>query len=202
MSLNPAHILSAFMVMFAVIDITGSIPVIIDIKNRGNEIQAGKAAAAAFAILILFLFGGNGMLKLFGVDISSFAIAGALVLFAIAVEMIMGIELFKNQVKGSASIVPIAFPLVAGAGSMTTLISLRTQFSWAEIVVALILNMVIVYIVLRFTHFFERLLGEVGVLILRKLFGVILLAISVKLFVSNLAVFIDTILPSMQNITH
>ena len=199
-SLNWSDIASAFMVLFAVIDITGSIPIIIDIKSKGNVIQAEKASLVSLLIMLVFLFLGKGVLGIFGVDISSFAIAGALVLFALAIEMVMGVELFKNHIQGGASIVPIAFPLIAGAGSMTTLISLRSAYNWPEIVIALILNVIIVYIVLKYTHVIERILGDVGVLILRKLFGIILLAISIKLFMSNLAIFVDQIWPSLQNL--
>lgn len=194
-------ILSAFMVLFAVIDITGSIPIIIDIKQKGNVIEAGKATLVSFVIMVSFLFLGKGILGIFGVDISSFAIAGALVLFALAIEMVMGIEIFKNHVQGGASIVPIAFPLIAGAGSMTTLLSLRAEFHWLNILAALVLNMGVVYLVLLYTDFIARILGQVGVMILRKLFGIILLAISIKLFMSNMATFIDHILPSMHNLS-
>ncbi len=199
MAFSVMDVFSAFMVLFAVIDITGSVPIIIDIKQKGNEVEAGKATIVSFLIMISFLFLGKSLLNLFGVDISSFAIAGALILFALAIEMVMGIEIFKSNTPGGASIVPIAFPLVAGAGSMTTLLSLRAEFHWITIVIALVFNLGIVYLVLKYTDFIAKILGEVGVVILRKLFGIILLAISIKLFMSNLAKFIDQILPSLEN---
>ena len=201
MILNLTDIVSAFMVLFAVIDITGSIPIILDIKAKGGVVESGKATLVSFLIMVVFLFLGKTMLNIFGVDISSFAIAGALVLFALAIEMVMDVELFKTNTPAGASIVPIAFPLIAGAGSMTTLLALRAEYHWANILVALVLNLAVVYLVLRYTHLIGRFLGDVGVHILRKLFGIILLAISIKLFMSNLATFIDQILPSMQNIS-
>jgi len=199
MSLNLLDILSTFMVLFAVIDITGSIPIIIGIKEKGGIIEAGKASIVAFLIMIVFLFAGTSVLGLFGVDISSFAIAGAIVLFFLALEMVMGINLFKDHSSGSASIVPLAFPLIAGAGSMTTLLALRAEYDVANIVVALILNMVLVYVVLRLTHVFQRILGVNGIHVLRKMFGIILLAISIKLFMSNLAISLGKFFPNTFN---
>ena len=199
MEFNILHIISSFMVLFAVIDITGSIPIIIDLKEKGGKIEAGKATLVAFLIMIVFLFAGTSILGLFGVDISSFAIAGAMVLFFLALEMILGISLFKDHSSGSASIVPLAFPLIAGAGSMTTLLSLRAEYHVSNIVVALVLNMVVVYIILRLTRFFERILGQNGIMILRKMFGIILLAISVKLFMSNLAISLGKFFPGLIN---
>lgn len=178
-------ILSVFMVMFAVIDIPGAIPIIIDIKAKQGKISALKATIAAFVIFILFLFGGERILELFGVDISSFAIAGSFIIFFIALEMVLGIELFKSEETGGASIVPIAFPLVAGAGSITTLLSLRAEYSTQDIIVAIALNMIIVYFVLKATRIIEKILGKAGTHILRKVFGIILLAIAVKLFLNN-----------------
>lgn len=192
-------IVSSFMVLFAVIDITGSIPIIIDLKEKGGKIEAGKATLVAFVIMIVFLFAGTTVLGLFGVDISSFAIAGAMVLFFLALEMVLGIRLFRDHTSGSASVVPLAFPLIAGAGSMTTLLSLRAEYEVSNIVVALVLNMVVVYVVLRLTRFFERMLGQNGIMILRKMFGIILLAISIKLFMSNLAVSLGKFFPNLIN---
>ncbi len=199
MEINFVDILSVFMVLFAVIDITGSIPIIIDIKEKGGKIEAGMAALVSLLIMIVFLFAGTSVLGLFGVDISSFAIAGAIVLFFLALEMIMGISLFKDHTTGSASIVPLAFPLIAGAGSMTTLLSLRAEYDVVNIVIALVLNIIIVYIVLRLTHVFQRFLGVNGIHVLRKMFGIILLAISIKLFMSNLAVSIGKFFPNAIN---
>ena len=197
MTLNFLDILSVFMVLFAVIDITGSIPIIIDIKHKGGVIQAGKATLVAFLIMLIFLFGGLNVLKLFGVDLSSFAIAGAFVLFFLALEMILGVTIFKDSIGANASIVPLAFPLIAGAGSMTTLLSLRAEYGLSEIIIALILNMILVYIVLKLTHVFQKLLGPNGIAILRKMFGIILLAISVKLFMSNIAISLAKFFPGL-----
>jgi multiple antibiotic resistance protein len=185
MHLNLLDIISVFMVMFAVIDIFGSIPIILSIKNKGGQIKAGQASIVAFLVFMTFLFLGEQILNLFGVDISSFAIAGSFIILFLALEMVLGVELFKTEAAASASIFPIAFPLVAGAGSITTLISLRAEYEYINIIVAIILNMMVVYLVLRLTHWFEKILGETGVMILKKFFGIILLAIAIKLFVSN-----------------
>jgi len=175
------------MVLFAVIDITGSVPIIIDIKQKGGIIQAGKATVVAFFIMLIFLFGGLNVLKLFGVDLSSFAIAGSFILFLLGLEMVLGVTIFKDHIGANASIVPLAFPLIAGAGSMTTLLSLRAEYGLPEIIIAMILNMIIVYIVLKMTHVFQKVFGPNGIAILRKMFGIILLAIAIKLFMSNVA---------------
>ena len=200
MQLDLIQIFSAFMVLFAIIDIMGSIPIIIDIKNKGNVIEAGKASLVAYFITMLFLFVGEDLLGLFGVDISSFAIAGSFILFLLALEMILGIELFKNDAPGgkknTASIVPIAFPLIAGAGSITSLLSLRAEYDTINIAIALTLNIIVVYVVLKLTHVFERVLGEGGIHVLRKVFGIILLAISIKLFMSNVAESIHIFFPT------
>ncbi len=186
MDISILHIFSAFMVMFAVIDIFGSIPIILGIKAKGGKIQAGKASLVALIIFILFLFLGESLLKLFGVDISSFAIAGSIIILFLALEMVLGIELFKEEESTSgASIVPIAFPLIAGAGSITTLLSLRAEYNQVNIIIALILNMVIVYFVLKSTKYLGNILGKGGIYILKKIFGIILLAIAIKLFLSN-----------------
>lgn len=185
MGINLLDIFSAFMVMFAVIDILGSIPIILTIKNKGGHIKAGQASIVAFLLLLAFHFLGERILSLFGVDISSFAIAGSFIILFLALEMVLGIEFFKSDAPASASIVPIAFPLVAGAGSITTLISLRAEYESINIIIALMLNMVVVYLVLKMTRWFERILGDAGILILKKFFGIILLAIAVKLFMSN-----------------
>ena len=174
------------MVMFAVIDIFGSIPIILGIKSKGVKIQAGKVSIVALIIFILFLFLGESLLKLFGVDISSFAIAGSIIILFLALEMVLGIELFKEDGSSSgASIFPIAFPLIAGAGSITTLLSLRAEYNHITIIIALILNMVVVYFVLKSAKLLEKILGKGGIYILKKVFGIILLAIAIKLFISN-----------------
>ena len=189
------EIISAFVVVFAVIDITGLVPIIIDLKEKGNEINAGKAAFYSLFSFIVFLFMGNMMLQLFNVDISSFAIAGSLVIFVMAIEMIFGVEIFKmDGPAGSATIVPIVFPLIAGAGSFTTLLSLRALYSLLDIIIALVLNILIIYIVIKRVNIIEKLLGKGGVYVLRKFFGIILLAISVRMFIDNLTKLLSTLL--------
>jgi len=185
MHFNIVDIFSIFMVLFAIIDIPGSIPIIIDIKSKSGDINAMQITLVSLGIMLLFLFVGEPLLGLFGVDISSFAIAGSFVIFLLSMEMVLGIELFKHHDTQGASIVPIAFPLIAGAGSLTTLLSLKAQYATENIVVALILNMIAVYFALKATTFFEKLLGKTGTHILRKVFGIILLAIAIKLFTSN-----------------
>lgn len=173
------------MILFAVIDIMGSIPLIISLRQKVGHIQSEKASIVAAGIMIVFLFLGESILKYLGVDINSFAVAGALILFIIALEMVLGVNLIKDEEPKSASIVPLAFPLIAGAGSMTTIVSLRAEFEAQNIVVAIIINCILVYVVLKSAAWLEKLLGEGGLNVLRKVFGVILLAIAVKLFSEN-----------------
>jgi len=178
-------VFSVFMVLFAVIDITGAIPFILELKRKSGEIEAGKASIVAYLILLMFLFIGEPFLKLFGVDISSFAIAGSFVLLFLGLEMVLGIEFFKFESIKNTSIFPLAFPLIAGAGSMTTIISLKAAYDMWTIFIALSLNMVIVYLVLKATKMVERILSPTGILIMTKVFGIILLAIAIRLFLSN-----------------
>lgn len=192
LQLSIKEIFTAFMVLFAVIDITGSTPIIINLNATGKQIQAGKAALLSWILMVVFLFAGDALLKLFNVDISSFAIAGALVLLVLAVEMIFGVEIFRNDGPGgNATIVPVVFPLVAGAGTLTTALSLRAECHVTNLIVAITLNMLLVYIVLRHAWLVERILGKNGVYILRKLFGIILLAMSIRLFISNLTLLLE-----------
>ncbi|MCK4699090.1 MAG: MarC family protein [Bacteroidales bacterium] len=191
MNFNFVEIFASFMVLFAIIDIPGSIPIIIDIKNKTGKIQAGKATIVAFSIMFAFLFIGKPLLGIFGVDISSFAIAGSFIVLLIALEMVLGVEIFKNNDPGAGSIVPIAFPLIAGAGSITTLLSLKAEYATENIAVALLVNMAIVYLVLKLTRWVEKFLGPTGIAILRKVFGIILLAIAVKLFITNTGIEIN-----------
>ncbi|MBN2521119.1 MAG: MarC family protein [Bacteroidales bacterium] len=186
MHLNIREIISAFMVMFAIIDITGSIPIIIDIKEKTGGIEPGKATLVSFGLILTFFFIGEPFLGIFGVDINSFAVAGAIVILIIGLEMIIGVQFFKHESKKGASIVPIAFPLIAGAGSFTTIISLKAEYQTINILIGVILNMVIVYIVLRSTEYFVKLLGYTGIQVLKKFFGIILLAIAIKLFAANI----------------
>src|SRR4030043_613400 len=159
MHLDIVEILAAFMVLFAIIDIPGSIPIIIDIKSKTGDVNAGKVTLVSFAIFLAFLFIGNPLLGVFGIDVSSFAIAGSFIIFLIAMEMILGIELFKQDSHGKGSIFPIAFPLMPGAGSITTILSLKAEYQTINILIALILNMILVYFVLRLTIVFEKILG-------------------------------------------
>ncbi len=198
MEFSIIDILSVFMVLFAVIDIFGSIPLIIDMKAKGNKIEAGKTTLISFLILTLFLFVGEALLKVFGVDIESFAIAGSFIIFFLALEMVLDIEVFKgNTGTDSASVVPLAFPIIAGAGSITTLLSLRAEYSYLNIMIALLLNMIVVFIVLRTTKYIEKMLGQTGITILRKIFGIILLSIAIKLFMSNIASSVATHFPGL-----
>ena len=179
------EIITVSMVLFAVIDIVGSIPIIVNLKAKVGVIESEKASIVAGLIMIIFLFVGEGFLKIIGIDVHSFAVAGSFVLFFLALEMILGIHIYKDEEASSASIVPLAFPLIAGAGTMTTLLSLRSQFHTINIVVAIILNIVLVYIVLKSSAKIEKMLGQNGLGVVRKTFGVVLLAIAVKLFAAN-----------------
>jgi multiple antibiotic resistance protein len=185
MNLDFREIATATMVLFAVIDIVGSIPVILDLRAKFGHIHSEKATLVSAGIMIAFLFVGEEILKLIGIDANSFAVAGSFVLFFLALEMILGIRLYKEDKATSASIVPIAFPLIAGAGTMTTLLSLRSQFQTANIIVAIFLNIILVYLVLKSSSKIEKMLGENGLSIIRKVFGIVLLAIAVKLFAAN-----------------
>lgn len=179
------EVLAAFMVLFAIIDIPGSIPIIIDIKAKSGKVKPVEVTLVSFFILLAFLMIGDPLLGIFGIDVSSFAIAGSFIIFLIAMEMIMGIEIFKQDSHSGGSIFPIAFPLIAGAGSITTILSLKAEYSSINIFIALALNMVLIYLVLRLTTLFEKILGIGGLQILKKVFGVILLSIAIKLFLTN-----------------
>jgi multiple antibiotic resistance protein len=185
MHLSFIEIFATFMVLFAIIDIPGSIPIILDIKAKTGDIEPGKTSFVAFGIFMAFLFIGSPLLSVFGIDVSSFAIAGSFIIFLIGMEMVLGIELFKHSSSGGGSIVPIAFPLIAGAGSITTILSLKAEYQTINIFIALILNMIIVYFVLKITSTFEKILGIAGLEILKKVFGIILLSIAIKLFLTN-----------------
>ena len=190
--LNLKEIVTAFMVLFAIIDITGSVPVILELKERNGKVEAGKAALISFAMLVVFLFMGEAVLRFFNVDNTSFAIAGAIVLIAVAIEMTFNVTLFKSDAsQESGTIVPLVFPLIAGAGSLTTCLSLRAECSAINIIIAIALNMIVVYFVIKKVNWVEKLLGKGGIYILRKMFGVILLAMSVKLIVTNLSLLLN-----------
>src|ERR1700744_3508848 len=183
--LNFREIISVTMILFAIIDILGAIPVIIEMRQRVGHIQSEKASIAVLVLMIGFLFAGNELLDIIGLDIASFAIAGSLVIFFIAMEMILGIKVFKEEMPETLSIVPLAFPLIAGAGTMTTLLSLKSQYQTQNIIVGIVLNTLFVYLVLKNVKWLERLLGKTGLSILRKAFWVILLGLALKLFRSN-----------------
>ena len=178
------------MILFAVIDIIGNIPIVIDLRKKVGHIQSEKAAVIAGVIMTLFLFLGKSILNLIGIDVNSFAVAGAFILFFIALEMILGITLYKQEDTNpvTASVFPLAFPLIAGPGSLTTLLSLRAEFRVENIILAIILNVIIIYIVLKTSSKIERILGVNGINIIRKVFGVVLLAIAVKLFAHNIKI--------------
>ena len=192
MKIDFIEIFASFMVLFAIIDILGSVPIILDLKAKTGDIKPAKITLIAFIIMLCFLFVGEPLLGIFGVDISSFAIAGSVVVFLIGIEMILGRELFKlsSSDKGGA-IVPLAFPLIAGAGAITTIISLEAEYEIINIFIALILNMVFVYFVLKLTGWFGKVLGPSGLDIIKKFFGVILLAIAIRLFLSNTGIIIN-----------
>lgn len=182
-----AEVGTATMVLFAVIDIIGSIPIIIDLKKKTGKIHPVKTTLVATCIMLSFLIVGEQILGVIGVDVRSFAVAGSFILFFMALEMVLGVNFFKEEEHQhkTASIVPLAFPVIAGAGSMTSIISLRAEFAMVNIAVAIIINMAFVHVVLILTKKLEKLLGEGGIAVLRKVFGIILLAIAVKLFSSN-----------------
>ncbi len=186
MNFNFREIATASMVLFAVIDILGSIPIIISLRNKVGHIQSGKASIVAACLMVAFLFVGEEILNLIGIDINSFAVAGAFVIFFMAIEMILGVTLYKDNQPASASIVPIAFPLIAGAGTMTSILALRAEYYVENIIAAIIINVIFVYLVLKSSKQIGKLLGENGLNVIRKVFGVILLAIAVKLFASNI----------------
>lgn len=182
---NLKEIATATMVLFAVIDIIGSIPIIINLRQKVGHIQSEKTAVVSAVLLIIFLFLGKEILNLVGVTVESFAVAGSFILFFLALEMILGISLYKDDEPESASIVPMAFPLIAGAGSLTTILSLRSAYYVENIIVAILLNIFFVYIVLKSSKGIEHILGKQGINVIRKVFGVILLAIAVKFFADN-----------------
>lgn len=180
------QIATSSMILFAVIDIVGSIPIIIGLRNKVGHIQSEKASIVAAIMMVAFLFVGEEILNLIGIDVNSFAVAGAFIIFFLALEMILGITIYKDDEPESASIVPIAFPLIAGAGTMTSLLSLRAEYHVENIIVAILINILFVYFVLKLSKRIEKILGKTGISIIRKVFGVILLAIAVKLFATNI----------------
>ncbi len=193
--INFVEIFGAFIVMAAIIDIFGSIPIFMSMKEQNKTIKAGQACLTALALFLAFFFAGDALLKLFGIDAASFAVAGSFVLFILAVEMILGREIIKNDGgSGGASIVPIAFPLIAGPGALTALLSLRADYAVVNIMIALLLNIALDYFVIRSLDRVQKLLGPNLIFILRKFFGVILLAIAVNMFVNNISVIIQNVM--------
>ena len=188
MTVDFIQVFTAFMVLFAVIDIVGNIPIIIDLRKKVGHIQSEKASVIAGGIMILFLFLGQSLLSLIGIDVNSFAVAGSFILFFIALEMILGITLYEEEDENTitATVFPLAFPLIAGPGSLTTLLSLRAEFDLQNIIIAVFLNVIFIYVVLKTSTKIERFIGPNGIKIIRKVFGVILLAIAVKLFAHNI----------------
>jgi multiple antibiotic resistance protein len=188
MMVNLKEIAPVTIILFSIIDIVGSIPVIIDLRAKAGKIQSGKATIVAGIIMFAFLFLGESILQLFGIDVSSFAIAGAIIIFLIGFEMVLGITLFRYDTEGSkaTSVIPIAFPLIAGAGTMTTIISLRAEYEITNILIRITINLGLVYLVLKSSGWLERKIGVGGFIILRKVMGIILLAIAIKLIKSNL----------------
>lgn len=194
LAINFTQILSAFVILFVLIDVSGSIPIFLGFKGEGRDVNPLQAAIYSFIIMTAFLFVGNWVLDLFNVDVSSFAVAGALVIFIISVEMIFGVEVFKNDAPGgSRTLVPIVFPLIAGPGTFTVLLSMRAEYDVSNIIIALFLNMIIVFLVLRYLNVVEKILGIGGVYVLRKFFGVIVMAIAVRLFTANINALLDSL---------
>ena len=186
MNFDLKEVLTASMILFAVIDIIGSIPIIIGLRNKVGHIQSEKASIVAGILMIMFLFVGKEILNLIGIDVNSFAVAGSFIIFFIALEMILGIQLYRDDAPETAAVVPLAFPLIAGAGTMTSLLSLRSEYATVNIIIAVLINIIFVYIVLKSSGRIERFLGKQGINVIRKIFGVILLAIAVKLFATNI----------------
>ena len=184
---HPAHTVSATVVLFALIDAVGAVPIFLNYQRGDRTINPLRAAVYSFLILVAFLFAGQFVLQLFNVDISSFAVAGSLVVFIISIEMVFGIEIFKFETQGnSITLVPVAFPLIAGPGTFTALLSMRAEFGVADIIIAIFINMIVVFLVLRHLDWLQKMMGVAGVYVMRKFFGIILMAIAVRLFTSNI----------------
>ncbi|MTI21659.1 MarC family protein [Fulvivirga sp. RKSG066] len=181
---NFKDIFSVTLILFSVIDILGSVPIIINLRKKEGKIHSGRATIISGALMIVFLFLGQSILQLFGLDVGSFAVAGAIIMFLLAIEMILGVTLFKDDpdATGAGSVVPLAFPLIAGAGTLTTILSIRAVYETPNILAGIVINLLFVYLVLKSTNWLERKLGKSGFSILRRVFGIILLAIAVKLF--------------------
>ena len=190
MNFNLTEIVSITLILFSIIDILGSIPIVIEIRKREGHIHSLKATIISGILMISFLFVGNSILTLFGIDVSSFAIAGAIIILILAMEMILGRNFFKEDPNssGSGSVVPLAFPLISGAGTLTTILSLRSLYSVGNILIGIVLNLIFVYMVLKSTSWLERTIGKSGFSVLRRVFGIILLAIAVKILKQHIAI--------------
>jgi multiple antibiotic resistance protein len=186
MNFDLKEFISSAMILFAIIDVIGNIPLIVLLREKYKVIESEKASFVSLVIMIVFLFVGEVLLNLLGVDINSFAVAGSIIILFLAAEMILGVKLYKDSNPKTASIVPIAFPLIAGPGTLTTLISIKSEYNDVNIILAIILNMILVYIVLKSSEKIQKILGSQGINILRKVFGIILLAIGIKLFTTNI----------------
>ena len=186
MNFDLKEFISSTMILFAIIDIIGNIPLIVLLREKYKVIESEKASFVSLVIMIVFLFVGEVLLNLLGVDINSFAVAGSIIILFLAAEMILGVKLYKDSNPKTASIVPIAFPLIAGPGTLTTLISIKSEYDDVNIILAIVLNMILVYIVLKSSEKIQKILGSQGINILRKVFGIILLAIGIKLFTTNI----------------
>lgn len=198
MNMDLTQIASIFVVLFALIDVLGSVPIFLNFQTEGKDVNPIQASIYSFCIFVVFLFVGDWILKLFSVDVSSFAVAGALIIFIISIEMIFGIEVFKNDAPGgSRTLVPVVFPLITGPGTFTALLSMRADYDVINIIIGLFLNMIIVFLVLKNLKLVKRIVGIGGVYVMRKFFGIILMAISIRLFTSN----INTLIDSFQQIT-
>ncbi len=193
---NIQDFVSCFFVLFAIIDLPGAIPIILNLRKKGKSIKPKKTSLLSLLMFFVFFYVGDAFLSLFGVDITSFAIAGSLIIFVMAIEMILDIEIFKSNAEApkDSSFFPVVFPLLAGAGALTTILSLNSQYAAINILLAIVLNCVCIYIALKLTKYIERLLGAGGIYLMKKFFGIILLAISVKLFTTNMTFLIEKIL--------
>lgn len=186
MNFDLKEFISSTMILFAIIDVVGNIPLIVLLREKYKVIESEKASFVSLIIMVVFLFVGEVLLNLLGVDINSFAVAGSIIILFLAAEMILGVKLYKDSNPKTASIVPIAFPLIAGPGTLTTLISIKSEYNDINIILAIVLNMILVYIVLKSSEKIQKILGSQGINILRKVFGIILLAIGIKLFTTNI----------------
>jgi Multiple antibiotic transporter len=190
-SISNKEVLTVSFTLFAVIDVLGSIPILISLKDKmGGAIRSAQATFASGALMVLFLFLGKEFLRLLGLDVKSFAVAGSIVIFILGLEMVLGLEFFKpDQNAKGGSVVPIAFPLIAGSGTLTTIMSLKANYEDVNILIGILINCIVIYMVLKSLKWIERALGPNGLAVIRKFFGVILLAIAVKIFGSNIVKF-------------